>query len=114
MRRTRAFVLLLAGPFGISLTACVNPNAIGVQNYGSVVGVVVDARTQKPITNATVTIAGQSISVDPNGGFVFLKVPEGTQTLTVIAGGYVTFTTDVQVVQGQNTTVPTVSLQPVS
>jgi len=114
MRRTRALVLLLAGLLGISLTACVNPNAIGVQNYGSVVGVVVDARTQKPISGAYVTIAGNSIVADPNGGFVFPKVPEGTQTLSVTAGGYNTFSTEVQVVQGTNTTVPTVSLQPVS
>jgi hypothetical protein len=115
MRRTRALVLLLGGLLGASLTACVNPNAIGVQNYGSVVGVVVDARTQKPINGANVAIGNAALATDANGGFSFPQVPEGTQTLRVNAGGYIGIQIDnIQVVQGQNTTLPPIALQPVN
>jgi hypothetical protein len=116
MRRTRALVLLLAGLLGVSLAACVNPNAIGVQTYGTVVGVVVDARTQKPINGAYVWIGSTTNArvTDPNGGFVIPNIPEGTQTVHVTAGGYQSFEEEIQVVQGNNPALSPISLQPIS
>jgi len=52
MKRTRAVVLRLAGLRGASRWGCDNPNAIGVQTYGNVVGVVVDARNVDAIVIA--------------------------------------------------------------
>jgi carboxypeptidase family protein len=115
MRRIPAIVLLVAGLLGVSLTGCVNPNAIGVQTYGTVVGVVVDAQTQKPIGGALVWIGSttNARTTDSNGGFVIPNIPEGTQTVHVTAGGYQSFTQDIQVVQGNNPALPPISLQPV-
>jgi hypothetical protein len=114
MKRTRAVVLLLAGLLGVSLWGCANPNAIGVQTYGNVVGVVVDARTQKPVSGAYVWIGTVARTTDPNGGFVLPGIPEGTQTISISAGGYQTFQQDIQVVQGNNPALPPISLQPTS
>jgi hypothetical protein len=70
-----------------------NPNGQGVAEFGQVQGRVVDARTQQPIPQFTVTIAGQSVSISPAGNGVFKvdHVPIGTQTLQVYAIGYQSF-----------------------
>lgn len=117
MRRMRALALFLGIPFGVGVAAtlagCVNPNAIGVQVYGTVTGVVVDARTQKPIPGALVSIGTIVRTTDSNGGFVLPNVPQGTQTLRVDARafGYQSYTQDIDVGEG-TTQVPTIQLQP--
>jgi hypothetical protein len=118
MRRIRTFVAPLALFAGlvavVPLSGCVNPNAIGVQTYGTVTGVVVDARTQKPVPSALVSIGSLlSTHTDSNGGFVLANVPQGTQTLRVdgTALGYQSFTEDLDIVSG-TLQVPTIQLQP--
>jgi hypothetical protein len=114
MKRTQAVVLLLAGLIGVSLWGCANPNAIGVQTYGTVIGVVVDARTQKALSGALVWIGTVARTTDVNGGFVLPGIPEGPQTLFVSAGGYQGTQVDLQVVVGNNPAIPPISLQPTS
>ena len=115
MRGIKTFVALFAWLLVVAASkGCVDPNAIGVQNYGTVTGVVVDAQTQKPIPGALVSIGSlQVVHTDSNGGFVLTKVPQGTQTLNVngTALGYKPFTEDLDVVAG-TLQVPTVSLKP--
>jgi Carboxypeptidase regulatory-like domain len=89
------------------LSACSpNPNGQGVAEFGSVQGRVVDAKTQQPIQQFTVTIGGQSVSVSPASQGVFKAdhVPIGTQTLQVYAIGYQTFQLPGIVVQKDQTT----------
>jgi hypothetical protein len=89
------------------LAACSpNPNGQGVAEFGSVQGRVVDAKTQQPIQQFTVTIGGQSVSVSPASQGVFRvdHVPIGTQSLQVYAIGYQSFQLPGIVVQKDQTT----------
>lgn len=81
------FVLLLgaSGNGG----GCSNPNNIGVQQYGTVVGRILDATNNRPVPNATVSIGSIYIgNSDPNGAFSLNQIPIGTQTLSASAPGY--------------------------
>ena len=95
---------------------CVDPNAIGVQEYGTIVGRVVDAKTKQPIGNAFVVvnslIQGRT---DAGGVFNVGKVPVGIQHIEVSANGYTTYTSDdIKVLKGQTSDAGLVSLQSVN
>jgi hypothetical protein len=64
-------------------------NYIGVQDYGAVIGNVVD-QAGKPVVNAFVRVTGSTTtgSTDPKGGFLIQHVAIGQQTLTVYAAGF--------------------------
>jgi hypothetical protein len=66
-----------------------DPNYIGVQDYGTVIGNVVD-QAGKPIANAFVRITGTTTtsSTDAHGEFLIQHVAVGQQTLTAYAAGY--------------------------
>ena len=84
---------LAFGAAGILVVACVNPNAIGVQDTGSIYGRVVDATSQQPIPNAIVSVNSVlNQHTNDTGVFTIQNVPVGTQTLTVYANGYQTAT----------------------
>jgi hypothetical protein len=109
IQRLPALALALA-----LLAGCATPGYIGVQDYGSVTGRVMDSRSQKAIPGALVSIGIVTRTTDSSGGFTLVMIPEGTQTLTVTAGGYTTTTLQVSVVKNQQTVVdPPVALTPV-
>lgn len=89
--RTRFVRLALAAlVLTFSLCGCADPNFIGVQDFGYVVGNVVDSNG-KPIANALVQITGGnslSSATGPSGGFTIQNVAAGEQTITVTAVGY--------------------------
>ena len=98
-----------ASVFGLAalFVACSpNPNGQGVAEFGSVQGRVVDARTQQPIQQFTVSIGGQSVSISPaaQGAFLVGNIPTGTQQLTLYAIGYQTYTLPGVVVQKDQVT----------
>jgi hypothetical protein len=97
------------------LAACgPNPNGEGVAEFGSVSGRVVDANNpSQPISQFTVTIAGQSVNVSPaaNGAYSISNVPIGTQSLTIFSIGYPTYEQDGVIVQtNQTTQIPDIGL----
>jgi CarboxypepD_reg-like domain len=96
------------------LSACApNPNGQGVTDTGSVVGTVVDARTPtQAIPNATVQIGLQVQRLSPadNGQFKLNNVPTGTQTITISAIGYTTYTNQVVVRANQTSDVGVIGL----
>jgi len=65
---------------------------------GTIAGVVIDDRTERPIKGASISVAGQSIGAetDSNGHFN-LSAPRGRQTVTAALIGYALLTTDVEV-----------------
>ena len=78
-------------------TNLVDINMIKVCSGATIVGNVVDALTQKPITNATVSVSGQvyrSNMTDTNGNFILTNITVGNDnspiqnTLTASAPGY--------------------------
>ena len=99
--RTR-FVAALA--FAIAaLTGCIDPNLIGVQDYGTVYGNVVDV-AGKPIGGALVSATGTSSTFrsDGDGSFRLPHVSIGTQTLGISAPGYGQPATPVSIVVEKN------------
>jgi hypothetical protein len=70
------------------------PNVVGVQDFGSVTGRVLDAMTNRPIPNALLSVGSLYTSrADVKGGFV-LRAVAGDQTVTARAAGYSTATAD--------------------
>ncbi len=60
---------------------------------GALVGTILTERTEKPVADAEIAIAGLTVSVrsDSAGNFSMLDVPVGTYQLTVRAPGYAAF-----------------------
>jgi len=97
------------------LSACgPNPNGLGVADFGSVSGRVVDAaHPTQPIPQFTVSIGGQSRTVSPaaNGAYAVTNVPIGTQQLTIFAIGYQTYVQPgIVVLKDQTTVIPDIGL----
>jgi|GEM_PF-2186336 hypothetical protein len=96
------------------LAGCATPGAIGVQDYGSVTGRVMDSRSQKAISGALVSIGIVTRTTGSDGVFTLTMIPEGTQTITVTAGGYTTTSVQVSILKDQQTVVdPPIALTPV-
>ncbi|MDQ2662609.1 MAG: carboxypeptidase regulatory-like domain-containing protein [Candidatus Eremiobacteraeota bacterium] len=102
------FVIAQAG-------GCSNPNAIGVQDYGSVTGRVLDAANNRPVPNALVSV-GSLITgnADSQGAFTLSQIPIGLQTVTASAPGYRSAQATARVHKGQTATIYYVRIAPVS
>ena len=110
-------LLLLTAGAAVTLPGgCVDPNAIGVQQYGTIVGRVVDDKSKHPIANAFVVVNSLLQGrTDSTGVFSIPKVPEGIQHITVNATGYVAYTSDdIKVLKGQTVDAGLVSMQQVN
>ena len=108
---TLAFVLLLGAQGG---GGCSNPNDIGVQDYGTVTGRVIDAKTNQPISSALIAVGSTvTATADAQGAFTLTQVPAGTQTVTASAAGYTTATQTATVHKGQTTQLDYIKLSPV-
>lgn len=111
MKRPVALLAIL-----LALAGCVNPSAIGVQDFGSITGRVIDAKTNQPINNAIVNVGSTNAThTDAGGAFTLTMVPAGTQPVNVIANGYSSGPpTDVMVTKDQTTVLQTpIALNPV-
>lgn len=81
------------------------PNVVGVQDFGRVVGRVLDAMTNRPIPNALVSIGSlYTTNADVNGAFD-LRAVTGDQTVTARAPGYSTATADTTISKDQTVSV---------
>lgn len=96
-----------------TLAACApNPNGMGVADFGTVSGRVVDTKTQQPINSATIAIGNvvYITTAADQGGFVLHNVPVGTNMIRFSAIGWVSFGSQVTVVKDQNTDVGLIGL----
>ena len=96
MKTVRAVVL-----FTVSLAATAPAQADSAQaqtQTGTISGIVIDDRTEKPIRNVTVYVEGVSNSADTdaNGRFS-LTAPRGRQTIAASVIGYALLRTDIDV-----------------
>jgi iron complex outermembrane receptor protein len=96
-----------------ALAACApNPNGMGVADYGTVTGRIVDTDSLQPITGATIAI-GNIVSITASvdqGGFVLRNVPVGTQTVTISAIGWQPYRTTVKVAANKPADVGVIGL----
>jgi hypothetical protein len=78
------FVFLLGAEGG----GC-NNGVVGVQDYGAVTGRVIDAKTNRPVGGALVSVGSLYLTyADPKGAFTIPKVPIGDQDVVARAPGY--------------------------
>jgi hypothetical protein len=68
-----------------------NNGVVGVQDYGSVTGRVLDATTNRPIPTAIVSVGSLYVSsADAQGAFTIPHVPIGLQSVTARMPGFTT------------------------
>lgn len=107
------FVFLLS--LGANGGGCSNPNAVGVQQYGSIVGRVLDATNNQPVAGALVSVGALfTATTDPTGAFRLSNIPIGHQPVTASAAGYERNSTTAMVHQDQTTNVGYLRIMPLS
>ncbi len=101
-------ILLFALGDGCSPAA----NVVGVQDFGSVAGRVLDAMTNRPIPNALVSVGSlYTARADVKGGFT-LRAVAGDQTVTARAAGYDTATADTTIPKDDTVSIGYIRLVP--
>jgi hypothetical protein len=107
------FVLLLS--LGANGGGCSNPNAVGVQQYGSIVGRVLDATNNRPIPGVLVSVGSLYTTYsDANGGFTLSNIPIGTQQVTANAPGYIAGSTPARIRENQTANVGYLRIMPIT
>lgn len=90
------------------------PNVVGVQDFGRVVGRVLDAMTNRPISNALVSVGSlYTVRADVNGAFD-LRAVAGDQTVTARAAGYTTVTADTTITKDGTVSIGYIRLVPLT
>lgn len=113
MTSMRYFVLGMIVLFSLGDGCSPAPGVVGVQDYGQVVGRVLDAMTNRPIPAAIVSVGSlYTTSADARGAFVLERVPVGDQTVTARAPGYAPAGGDVTVLKDRSESVGYVRLVP--
>ncbi len=88
---------------------------VGVQDYGSVTGRVLDATTNKPVPNAIVSVGSLFTSTaDAQGGFTMPRVPVGEQQVTARAPGFTTASQEVRIRKERPATVGYLRIVPLA
>ncbi len=104
--------LLLLGADG---GGCSQPHVVGVQDYGSVTGRILDATTNQPLANALVSVGSlYTASSDGMGAFEIARVPIGQQIVTVRAPAYATIDIPVTVTKDQGISIGYARLVPIA
>ena len=90
-----------------------NGSPVGVQDYGSITGRVLDSVTNQPVGGALVSVGSLFTAyANPQGAFTLTGVPTGTQTVTVRSPGYAPTATDILVRKDQTVSTDYVKLVP--
>ncbi len=111
MQRSLVIALLVLTAIGSSCSP--PPNVVGVQSYGSIVGRVLDATTNRPIPQALVSVGSLfTANADKQGGFVLTGVPIGNQVVEVHAPGYTFMSKRVFVLQNKTANARYIRLVP--
>jgi Carboxypeptidase regulatory-like domain len=96
----------------LGLWGCPNPNSIGVQQYGQVTVLCVQASNNQPVAGALVSIAGSNpVATDASGKAILPQVVIGTHTVQANAPGLDGDNPSVAVVQDTNVNI-TVHMSP--
>jgi hypothetical protein len=93
--------------FACALAGCApNPNGMGVADFGSVTGRIVDRQSLQAIPSALVSIGNLAATTDAGGAFLIAHVPVGTQVVHISAVGWEGTTVTVSVTKDQTTAIP--------
>src|SRR5579862_811841 len=112
MRRHAVLGMLILFALGDSCSA--PPNVVGVQDFGRVVGRVLDAMTNRPIPNALVSVGSlYTTNADVNGAFD-LRAVAGDQTVNARAPGYSTSSADAAIAKDGTVSIGYIRLVPLT
>jgi hypothetical protein len=92
-----------------------NNSVVGVQDYGSVTGRVIDTTSNQPVSNALISVGSlYTAYADRGGAFTVPNIPVGPQTITVRAPGYQTTSVIAHIRKDQTYSVSYIALRPTS
>ena len=97
---TRVWLVLAIGFAALGLWGCPNPNSIGIQSFGNVKVVCLQASNQQPVSGALVSGPGGQ-----TGDVTATTDSSGTATLVNVVIGSHTITANTAGLQGSNTAV---------
>lgn len=85
----------------------------GPEGFGTITGTVVDAQTNAPLADATVSVTGTGLSTttDASGSFTIADVPAGGRTVVAALAGFVETSRELIVVDGAVTEISIGMLQ---
>jgi len=107
------FVFLLS--LGANGGGCSNPNAVGVQEYGTIVGRVLDATNNQPVGSVLISVGSlYTAYTDPSGAFTVSNIPIGHQTVTASKAGYERNAAEATVHQDKTTSVGYLRIMPLT
>lgn len=107
------FVFLLS--LGANGGGCSSPNAGGVTQYGAIVGRVLDATNNRPVSNVLVSVGSVYTGYsDPTGGFALSNIPIGHQQVTASVAGYERNTISVTVHENKTTNAGYLRIMPLT
>ncbi len=90
------------------------PNVVGVQDFGRVVGRVLDTTTNRPIPNALLSVGSLYTARADNNGAFNLRAVAGDQTVTARAAGYTTATADTTISKDDTVSIGYIRLTPLT
>ncbi len=94
---------------------CGTTNIVGVQDYGSITGRVIDSSNNQPIPSALVSVGELfTASADTQGVFTLPRVPVGQQSVTARSPGYATASVTVTVTKNQTVAADLLKLRPLT
>lgn len=92
-----------------------NNGVVGVQDYGSVTGRVLDATTNAPIADAIVSVGSLFVNTaDAHGAFTIPHVPVGLQQVTARMPGFTTVTTTIRIKKDETAQVGFLRIVPIT
>ncbi len=107
--------LILGLVFLLTVADSCNNNIVGVQDYGSITGRVLDATTNRPISHALVSVGSlYTTTADTQGAFTLPKVPIGLQTVDARQPGYTTAAATVRIKKNVTTQAGYLRLVPIA
>ncbi len=90
-----------------------NGSPVGVQDYGSITGRVIDSYTNQPVGGALVSVGSIFTAyADPQGAFILTGIPTGTQTVTARSPGYAAGTEDILVRKDKTVSADYIKITP--
>jgi Carboxypeptidase regulatory-like domain len=115
MRKFWVLGVVMVLCLGANGGGCNNPNGGGVQQFGTVVGRVLDATNNRPVAKALVSVGSiWTAYSDPGGAFMIPNIPIGAQEVTASAAGYESNSSRARIHEHQTTNIGYLRIMPLT
>jgi len=92
-----------------------NNGVVGVQDYGSVTGRVLDATTNRPIPTAIISVGSlYTATADGYGAFTLEHIPVGLQTVTARMPGFTTVSSPIRIKKDATSSIGYLRIVPIT